>query len=463
VELEVVVIAKNRSMSNSSFSIYRLLGIGLLVATCTTACRSQNPTASAKEPPPVSVTVQAIDNGTLQENSEFVGTLEAKQRVNLRPQIAGRVEQILAGQGDTVTTGAPILQLRPERSQASAQAASAGVATQRATLANSQTGVKAAEAEVARRAADIQRLQAELRSRHADLKLAQVNYNRAQTLVAEGAVAQQSLDERTQQIDAAIAARDAAIQSLQVARKDLAAAQAQLVGSQATVRQNESQLQRTQAELAVQVEDLNYNRVVAPIVGIVGDIPIRVGDYVNVGDTLTSVIQNDELDLRISVPIARQAQLRNGLTVELLDPNSGKRISSGRLNFIAPQVNTQEQSILTKARFPNRDRRLRDGQFVRARLIWNQRPGILVPTVAVSRVGAQDFVFVAETESKDSKSRQVARQKPVKLGTTQGQQYQVISGIKSGDQLITSGIQSLTDGATIQLTQGEKQASSQVP
>jgi RND family efflux transporter MFP subunit len=443
---------------------YCLFGIALLMAASNTACRGQTVAASANSPPPVSVTIEVIDPGTVQESSEFVGALEAKQRVNLRPQIAGRVEQILVRQGDVVKARTPILQLRPERSQASVGAASAGVDAQRATLANSQADVKAAEAEVARRSADIQRLQAELRSRNADLKLAQVNYSRARTLVKAGASARQTLDERTQQINAAIAARDAATQALEVAKKDLSAAQAQLAGSRATVQQNYSQLQRTQAELAVQVEDLNYNRVLAPITGIVGDIPIRVGDYVNVGDALTSIIQNDELDLRISVPSDRQNQVRPGLLVELLNPTSGERISRGQLNFISPQVNTQEQSLLTKARFPNRNRSLRDGQFVRSRLIWQRRPGILVPTVAVSRVGAQDFVFVAETESKNGKMHRVARQKPVKLGTVQDQHYQVISGIQSGEQLITSGIQSLTDGAAIQLTPtGTRKNSSQTP
>ena len=434
-----------------------LLGTALVLTALTPGCRG-NPPALAKGPPPVSVTTQVIESGVLQDSSEFVGSLEAKQRVALKPQISGRVVEILVNQGDVVEPGNPIVQLRPERSQANVQAAVAGVDAQRSTLANSQTTVKAAEATVAQRTADIQRLAADLRSRAADLKLAQVQYDRTKFLVTQGAQAQQSLDERTQQIDAAIAARDAAIQAREVADKELAVAEAQLNGTQASVQQNESQLQGTQAQLAVQVEDLNYNRVVAPLRGIVGDIPIRVGDYVNLGDTLTSIIQNDELDVRLSVPIARQAELKTGLAVELLDANSSKRLSSGQLNFIAPQVNTNEQVILTKARFSNRDRSLRDGQFVRARLIWKQRPGMLVPTVAVSRVGAQAFVFVAETESKDGQTHQIARQKPVNLGATQGQQYQVISGIKPGEQLITSGIQSLTDGATIQMAPAEKAA-----
>lgn len=433
---------------------YSLLAVIVAIAAYTTGCRSQTPSASAAGgPPAVSVNVQEIQPDMLQDSSEFVGTLEAKQRVILRPQISGRVEQILAEQGDGVEPGTPIFQLRPERNQASVGAATAGVDAQRATLMNAQTAVIAAEAEVARRSAAIQRAQADVRSRNAELALAQVNYDRAQVLVTEGALPRQTLDERTQQINTAIAARDSAVQSLEVSRKELLAAQAQLNGAQATVVQNRSQLQRNQAELAVQMEDLNYNRVVAPMVGVLGDIPIRVGDYVNQGDSLTSIIQNDELDLRIGVPTSRQGQLRLGLTVELLDPNSGKQLSRGRLNFISPQVNMSEQAILTKARFPNRNQRLRDGQFVRARVIWNQRSGLLVPTVAVSRLGAQDFVFVVETESKEGKSRQIARQIPVKLGTTQGQAYQVISGVEPGQQVITSGIQSLVDRTPVQIAQ----------
>jgi RND family efflux transporter MFP subunit len=328
-------------------------------------------------------------------------------------------------------------------------AAVAGVNAQQSTVTNSQAAVKAAEAQVAHQISDIKRLEADVQNQDANLKLAQVNYKRSKTLVTQGALAQQSLDNATQQINSAIAARDAAIQALEVGRKDLIAAQAQLRGAEATVDQNQSQLQRSRSELEVEVQSLDYNRVLAPIQGTVGDIPVRVGDYVNLGDSLTNIIQNDELDLRISVPTARLAQLRHGLTVQLLDPATGKQLANGKMQFIAPQVSTGEQAILTKARFPNQNNALRDGQFVRARVIWSQRPGILVPTVAVKPVGAQAFVFVAQTKTENGQTRQVARQKPVKLGVTQGQNYQVISGINQADKLIVSGIQSLTDGAAI--------------
>ncbi len=431
-------LTRNYSLLSLAISVSLLAGCG------------KKPNANAATPPPTPVKIQVVEGGNLQQSSEFVGTLEAKQRVILRPQISGRVVQIMATQGQRVATGAAILQLQPERSKASVNSSLANVDAQRAVIQNSQAAVSTAKAEIARQDAEMKRLQAEIRSRNSDLQLAEVNYKRTQSLVAAGAQARQELDNRIQARSGAIASRDAAIESLESAKQARLAAVSQLQAAQATVNESISQLKSAQGEADVQIEDLRYNRVVAPMNGIVGDIPVRVGDYVNLGDALTNITQNDELDLRIPVPTSRINDLRVGLPLELLEPKTGERLASGRLNFVSPQVDNAAQAVLTKARFPNSNNQLRDGQFVRARMIWSQSAGILVPTEAVSRVGAQDFVYVSQTETKDGKSRQVARQKPVKLGAIQGQNYQVISGIEKGEQLIVSGIQSLTDGAPIQ-------------
>jgi RND family efflux transporter MFP subunit len=430
-----------------------LWGMALLTLLLLSGCGGKKPSATANgsnAPPPALVKLQRVETSTVEESTEFVGTLEAKQRVVLKPQISGRVVQVTVAQGNFVGRGTPIIQLRPGRNRASVDAALASVNSQKATLENALTQVQGSEAEIKQRMSEIKRYQADIVSRNADVELAEINYKRSEALVTQGAVPRQTLDERRSQRDNARAARESAIQSLAAARDALTLAQTKWQGAGAAVKQNESQLLRAQAETAVQVEDLNYNRVVAPISGVVSDVPIRVGDFVNLGDSLTSIIQNDELDLRILVPTNRSAQLRRGLAVELLDPNTSTQISRGSLNFIAPQVSTADQAILIKARFPNRDQKLRDGQFVRARIIWKQNPGVLVPSVAVSRIGAQDFVFVAESETKDGKSRMVAREKPVKLGVVQGQNYQLLSGLTAGENLIVSGIQSLINGAPIQ-------------
>jgi hypothetical protein len=82
---------------------------------------------------------------------------------------------------------------------------------------------------------------------------------------------------------------------------------------------------------------------------------------------------------------------------------------------------------------------------VRVKVVWNQEPGVLVPTTAVSRVAGQNFVFVVQKE----KSRLVAKQKLVQLGNVQGNNYQVISGLKPGERVATTNVPNLSDGAAI--------------
>jgi RND family efflux transporter MFP subunit len=201
-------------------------------------------------------------------------------------------------------------------------------------------------------------------------------------------------------------------------------------------------------------EDVSDRRITAPIDGVVGDIPFKVGDLVSSSDTFTNIIQNGTLELNLSVPIERAPQLRVGLPVELLDA-SGKAVSRGQISFISPEVNAGQQSVLAKASFQN-DGSLKDGQFVRTRLIWSSKPGMLIPTVAVTRIAGQTFVFVAEQgegKAEDGKPQQVARQRQVTLGEIQGNSYQVVSGVKSGEQVVISGVLNLQDGAPIMLEQ----------
>ena len=87
---------------------------------------------------------------------------------------------------------------------------------------------------------------------------------------------------------------------------------------------------------------------------------------------------------------------------------------------------------------------------------------MLIPTEAVSRIAGKSFVFVAvEKEQEDGSTALIAEQRPVELGAIQGQAYQVVSGVESGDRLITSGILNLADGTPIEL--GEETAANSEP
>jgi RND family efflux transporter MFP subunit len=186
----------------------------------------------------------------------------------------------------------------------------------------------------------------------------------------------------------------------------------------------------------------------------VGDFGLEVGDYVTTGQVLTTVNQNNSFDLQIPIPINHAVQLHPGLLVQLLDPTTNRPLSTGSIYFVSPQTNSSVQSVATRARFSNANGRLRDSQYVKARVIWSTRPGILVPTEAVSPIGGQNFVFVAQNSTANGKNQMVASQVPVTLGNIQGQSYQVVSGLKAGDRVIVSGVQKLRNGAPVTLQTG---------
>ena len=253
-------------------------------------------------------------------------------------------------------------------------------------------------------------LQSVRAARQSDAALAAQQAQRARTLLDVGAMSQQEFEQAT------------------AARK---AADAQLGAV-------EEQIRQLQAELA-------YYRVNAPTAGMVGDIPIRVGDRVIKATELTRVHDNTGLEVYINVPLQEAAALKVGLPVRLVD-DTGETIATERVTFVAPAVDDQTQSILIKAPVDARGGRFRTDQFVRAHVVFSTAPGLKVPLVSVLRISGQFFVFVAEAGPGGGL---VARQRPVNLGRVIGNEYVVRSGLSAGDKLIASGIQKIGDGSPV--------------
>jgi len=244
----------------------------------------------------------------------------------------------------------------------------------------------------------------------AQVKWAQQNYDRVSGLANAGVVSKQDLDQ---------------------ARATLDAAQAQLQSLGAQV--NEQQVQ------------LHYYQVVAPRAGVVGDVPVRVGDRVVTTTQLTTVDRPGSLEAYIYVPIEKTSQLKMNLPVQIVDA-SGNSLASSRVTFISPQVDNATQTVLVKATIANANDSLRTAQFIRARVIWGSDEKPVVPVVAVSRIGGVYFAFVAEP---DQKGGYVVHQKPLQIGQIVGNNYVVLDGVKPGDKVVISGTQYLIDGIPV--------------
>jgi len=191
-------------------------------------------------------------------------------------------------------------------------------------------------------------------------------------------------------------------------------------------------------------EQLAYYRVKAPFDGIVGDVPVHLGDYVTPTTALTTVDQNKDLEAYIYVPSERSGDVHMGMPVQILD-GDGKIQESTKVDFLSPQIDTQLQGILLKAPVHSTSVALRTAQLVKVRVVWSTSPQPVIPVLSVSRLGGQTFVYVAATQN----GKSVASQRAVTLGGTTDNNYVVLSGLKAGDQLIVSGTQFLQDGMPV--------------
>ncbi len=246
-------------------------------------------------------------------------------------------------------------------------------------------------------------------AQEANLRYAKVSLDRAQKLFEAGVISKQEMDNAQTGYEAALA-----------------------------------QLKSLDEQVKQQKVELHYYSVTSPMDGIVGDIPVHMGDRVTVATMLTSIDEPGALEAYIYVPAERAKNLKTGLPVRLLD-TAGNPVSETRITFVSPQVETDTQTVLAKATIENPRGKLRIAQQVRAQITWGIHEGPVIPVLAVLRINGQFFAFVAVNEGKGT----VARQKPLKLGDTVGNDFVVLDGLKAGDHLIISGTQFLQDGMPV--------------
>jgi RND family efflux transporter MFP subunit len=273
-----------------------------------------------------------------------------------------------------------------------------------------------------RQEATVRSQEATQAAQEATMRLAKVSLERAEKLFEAGVVPKQDLDNAQSNYDAAMA-----------------------------------QLKSLEHQVQQQNVELHYYRVSAPMDGIVGDIPVRIGDRVTVSTMLTTVDEPGALEAYIYVPASHARNLRLGLPVKLLDEN-GAVLSQTQITFVSPQVDSDTQTVLAKAAIGNAKTNFRISQQVRSQITWGTREGQLVPVLAVQRINGEFFAFAAMKEDQGT----VARQRVLKLGDIVGNDYAVLEGINPGDHIIVSGLQFLQDGAPVaEQIQGAKSQAGQ--
>src|SRR5438270_1069570 len=272
-----------------------------------------------------------------------------------------------------------------------------------------EAGAPILEIDPRKQEATINNQEAALKSREAVMRQAGVDLERKKQLFAVGVIAKADLDTAQHTYDAA--------------RADVEALQAGI---------REQQVQ------------LHYYTVRAPSAGVIGDIPVHVGDHVSAQTMLTTLDPGGALEAYVNVPAEKSTALRMGMPVDIVD-DAGKTLARTHITFISPHVDTDSQTLLVKTQVPNPERKFRNAQQVHARVVWSERNAPVIPVTAVTRLSGKLFAFVAEGQGQQA----VARQRVIQVGDLVGNDYVVLDGIKAGDKIIVSNVQMLADGMPV--------------
>jgi RND family efflux transporter MFP subunit len=426
---------------------------------------------------------ETLEPALVEDATTLVGALEADRAAAITAEGEGRVTAILVEEGDGVRQGQVLMTLDDQSLQTERQQAQADLARNRAALAELEAGsrsediggaranLQAAQARLtnAKKGSspeEIAQAEAQIRAAQAEAELSQERVRRFQKLRDEGVVSLDTYDQQLKEQRQALANLESAQRRLSQLQKSRGAEIESLGAEVERARQALSRLERgarpeeiararaqvkeSQARLDTLDVSLQKRNIQAPFNGAVGAIPVKIGDYVRAGETLTTLTENQSLDVNLQVPLDLAPQLRRGLTVQLLNAQ-GEAKATGQITFISANVDSDAQTVLAKASFANSGANLLNQQLVEARILWSRRSGLLAPTTAVSRIGGETFVYMVQ-EGKDKqtgKPQLVAQQRSVILGPLQGNRYQVKAGLEPGERVITSGLVNLQDGAAI--------------
>jgi membrane fusion protein, multidrug efflux system len=248
------------------------------------------------------------------------------------------------------------------------------------------------------------------------LKGAQVDLTRYQGLAAQNAVPRQTLDTQV-----------------------------------ALVAQNQGTVEADKAAVKSAEVNLAYCRIVSPLDGRVGLRQVDQGNYVTPGDAngIVVITQLQPISVLFTVPednlqaIAKRLNSGAVLPATALDRTGATKIAEGSLQTFDSQIDPTTGTIKLRAQFPNDDRLLYPNQFVNIRLLLDTHKNVTtMSTAGIQRGAPGTFVYLVNADSTVSV-------RPVKLGVTEGDHVEVLSGLVPGDRIVIDGADKLRDGAKI--------------
>jgi membrane fusion protein (multidrug efflux system) len=214
-----------------------------------------------------------------------------------------------------------------------------------------------------------------------------------------------------------------------------------------------AQQKATAANVAEIKATIERKTIRAPFSGILGIRKVNLGQYLAGGGAIVPLQSLNPIYVNFGVPQQAATQVRVGHTVRISTEDVAGHVFTGRVTAIDSVVDETTRNVQIQATLANPEGKLRPGMFIQVELATAApRPVITLPTSAISYAPYGDSVYVI-TDLKDPKGQTYrgVRQTFVKVGGSRGDQIAVISGVKPGDEVVSSGVFKLRNGAAVQV------------
>ncbi len=367
---------------------------------CSATGEDKKPNGKVGQRPPVAVEVTKVTAANITDGIEVIGTLSSKFGAEVKSEYTGIVAEVYVTEWVQVEKGTPLARLDTREGEL--------------VLKKAQTAVEIAKANL---------MQVEVAANRANRE-----YERALKLKEVGLITQQNLDDARTEREAAAVRISAAKAQIQAAEEDVEHAQTRL--SKAIIR--------------------------SPRKGVISWRNVNVGDYVGEmgAKPMFRIVDNRVLELTVTVPSGEMGAVRMGQALTFSTDAIPGKTFTGKVMFINPTVNEADRSVRVVAEVENTPEQLKGGLFVKGQILTGKRTGVIkTPRIAlltwdVAATKAEIFVV----------NENVAHRRTVRTGNISGDQVEIISGLASGQQVITRGGFNVKDGDKVNVTRvnGEK-------
>jgi membrane fusion protein (multidrug efflux system) len=189
--------------------------------------------------------------------------------------------------------------------------------------------------------------------------------------------------------------------------------------------------------------------LVAPFSGVLGFRQVSLGAYVSPGQAVATLIDDSQMRLEFGVPSIYLADLRPGLEINAVTKDMPGRNFVGKLTSIDNAVDPVTLAVKVRATLPNSDGALKAGSSMSVQLVSKPRSSLSVSEISVIAEGSKNFVYVVD----QSKEPATAVKTEVTLGTRERGTVEVLTGLKSGDLVVTDGVLKVRPGGPVMVRQ----------